>query len=128
MGKPKRVTGLQRGGVMSDGTDVHFSLGKPNGETIDLVANTAAAEQITAALARMSGEASARRAGQIAARSAEAVALAEVQRDRVGTATILLLTTDRGIQFRFALTPESAADIAARLKTESERVPPTGRA
>jgi hypothetical protein len=124
----KRVTGLNRGGVAADGSDVHFALARPNGEAFELVANTAAAEQITAALARLSAEASGRRAGQLAPRAAETVHSFEVQRDRLGNAILLLLISDRGVQYSFALSPSTGSDIADRLKSESGSAPPVGNA
>lgn len=128
MSQFKRVTGLSRGAVVAASGDVRFSLTRINGDAFDLVANVSAVEQIIAGLARMSAQGAAALKGQPQAAAAETVALVETQRDLVGTATILTLVSDRGVPYRFALSAQQAADIAARLKTESERPRPTGRA
>lgn len=128
MGQFKRVTGLASGAIDLAKADIRFALSRANGDTFDLVANIPAVEQIIGALARMSAEASARLAGQSAAMAAETLAAAELQRDQVGTKMVLTLISDRGVPFRFAIDAQQAANIAARLQTESARARPSGNA
>lgn len=124
---PKKVTGISKAHVMSDGSEIHFKLDRPNGDTFDLVATPASAMQITAALAHLTREAQKMASGP-APMAAERVVGFAVTRDQVGNSIALQLQSEHGVRYTFAMPPQIAADIAAWLKTESGSAPTVGNA
>jgi hypothetical protein len=59
--------------------------------------------------------------GKMDAVAAEQVVGAHIQQERWSGNVICQLTSPAGIPYNFVLTPQAASDIAARLKTESEK-------
>jgi hypothetical protein len=96
-----------------------------DGRRLAFVAEIAVAEQISSALGRMAKEL--RQPGPQTV-IAEPIAEYTVQLDAFGEAVILRLVTPHGVPHTFALPADTAAEIGARLKTESEKKRNPGRA
>ena len=123
MAKPKRVVGLPNGAANLETQEVFFTLSISPERRMECVAKAGVAEQIISALASMCAKLreAAIESGTIRPTSAETVTASMVQRERLHDVVLLQLVTDRNVPHTFALSREAAIDIAARLKTESER-------
>ncbi|CCG40137.1 conserved hypothetical protein [Magnetospirillum molischianum DSM 120] len=126
----KRLTGMPMGAVDLDRDEVQFTLRLGANGEIDLVAKAGVVEQVISGLARMCAELRARSlsGGKARVVPAEGLSSAHIQRDRLQDVVLVQFVTDRGVPHTFAIPLDDAADIAARLKTESERDVPAGSA
>ncbi len=130
MADPIELTGLTNGAADPENQELHFTFTDRQYLTYEFSAKASVAEQIISALARMNRElrSAAIKGDIIRSASAENVAAAHVQRERLHDVVLLQLITPEDVPYTFALGREAAADISARLKSESEKDVPKGRA
>jgi len=120
-----RLAGLAEAAVDSEKNRVNFVLKTTDGNRLLCKAEAAAARQIASALGTVALKA--KQSGSVMI-GAEKVAKYGVKADAFGEAILLQLISEDGVPYMFAIPPHAAADIAARLKSESDRKPGTGRA
>jgi len=113
-----RLAGVESGSVDPGTADINFLVQVEDGRKLAFVASAAVAEQIASALGGMSQQL---RQSSPQAVNAEDIAQYGVQRDAYGGPVLLRLVTRGGIPHMFAVPLAAASDIAARLKTESEK-------
>ena len=118
MPKVHRLLGLPDGAVDTAKQEINFTLAVSSEQPLRFIAKIGVAEQVIAALAPMIR---ALRQPHSQAISAETVAEYLVQRDAHGGPVIVRLVTPHGVPHTFAIPVDAAADIAARLKTESAK-------
>ena len=68
------------------------------------------------------------RGGGMAPVAAERASVSHVQKDRWSDVVLLQLITPRGVPYSFAIPCQAVANIAARLRTESDKPTATGTA
>lgn len=119
-----RVAGLPRGEIIEKDGDIAFDFNAGH-KTLQFVARIGVVEQIIAALGRICAEV---RPGTRIFGGAERVHTAAVQVAPLQDMVLLELMSDRGVPSRFAMTRSEALEMAAELKTRSERPTPSGQA
>jgi hypothetical protein len=105
--------------------EIQFELSLDDGSALEFSASQSTAEQVISALAPM---AKALRQHGPQTIAVETVAEYTVQRDVYGGPVILRFVTPQGVPYTFAFPSHAAADIATRLKIESEKSVPMGNA
>ena len=126
-----RVIGVTDAAVDPDAKELQFSLAVDDRPPIPFIMGYGPLTQVLGALGRMFlmlQEIAEREKGKMDAIAAEQVAGAHIQQERWTGNVICQLTTPTGIPYNFVLIPHAAIDIAARLKTESERPHQAGSA
>jgi hypothetical protein len=127
-----RVTlGITDAGVNPDALEIHFSFVVDDRPPIPFIMGYGPSTQTIGALGRMFltlQEIAQKQKGKMNAIAAEQVRAAHIQQERWSGNVICQLTTPTGIPYNFVLTREAASDIAARLKTESEKPHQSGSA
>ncbi len=118
------------GSVDVDRRDVHFTLVKNDGTTLQCVGEFTATAQITAALAQMLSSLRTRvnKKPATVPVAATSIQWALVQKDPWSDFVLLQLISPEGIPFSFQIQRKDAAALAARLRTESEKPTLTGNA
>lgn len=120
-----RLTGLAEATVDRQNQDVSFVLKVEDGRGLAFVANAQAARQIAASLGRVALEA---RQSSPLMMSAEKVVQYGAKQDAFGEAVLLQLVSEDGVPYMFGLPLAAAADLGARLQSESAKASKTGRA
>jgi hypothetical protein len=124
MPKTYRLTGLPSGTTDVDKQELRFSLSISHGQSLSFVGKVGVVGQIISTLGRMLTGLRAQldaQEGKMAVVAAEQVRAAHVQKERWHELVLLQLITPGGVPYLFAIPCRDAADIAARLKTESEK-------
>jgi hypothetical protein len=111
--------------VNAEKQEIDFSLAVSDGRPLGFIAKIGVAEQIISGLGRMVRDL---RQPKPQMTAAEDVAEYLVQRDAFGGPVLLRFVTPHGVPYTFALPAVAASDIAERLKTESQKERPVGRA
>ena len=131
MASTRRLAGLAGGNALPDTHELMFDLAVMNGQKpLSFIASYGVASQIIGALADMLKpltDALAQAKGMVLI-SGEEVGSLHVQKERWEDVVILRLTTPEGIPHAFRMSPQTAVDIADRLKTESAKPTEAGNA
>ena len=130
MPRVQRLVAMDRGAVDPEKHEIHFTLKVSDAPPITLIARYGPAAQLVAHLAKMVSALNQILAGSnvMEATPAELVAATHIQRERWANVVLMQLTTPTGIPYTFALSPQTASDIADQLKTESAKPHQTGTA
>jgi hypothetical protein len=118
-----RLVSLPSGAVDTEKHEIVFELSVKDGKPLSFVATYGVAAQITSGLGRMVKQLHQILQEQkgVASSAAEQVEGAHIQKDRWSDTVILQLMTPQGIPYTFAIPCNAVAEMAGRLKTESEK-------
>lgn len=131
MAKLVRTTGISNGAVDEQNQEIRFSLNVQQAPPMEFVAKFGVASQITSAIARMVVELEKfiRARNGSATTAAEQIVNSHVQQERWDGKILMRFTTDKGVPYTFAVTPQGAAEISDQLRIEAQRdIPKVGNA
>jgi hypothetical protein len=130
MPKPTRLTGLPTGEVDPDNQDVVFHLAEAGGRETPFVARYGVAVQIIAALGVLTRTLYEHLAARKAATPVQAIDLsgAHIQKDRWSDHVLVQMEGADGTRTLYKIPCRTAAEIADRLKTESDAPTRAGHA
>lgn len=128
MSRSRKLLGISYAKARPEMAEFDLTFAVDGRASMQVILHFSVAEQMATVFAQLATAVREHQSGTLQAVIAQDVAHCSVERDRWADEVVVRFVSSDGAPYTFALKPETALDIAAKLKTEAEKPHQTGHA